>query len=90
MSQIFVFSVLGFKKLSIRQVCIYSFLKPYGCKFCCLKFVQIGNKDNHERVHTGEKPYTCSIFNLKFKSTTGKVHHKKIHTGEKALCVQLL
>jgi len=57
--------------------------KPYCCKFCQRRFVQVANLRRHVRVHTGERPYLCRHCNNRFSDSNQLKAHVMVHNGEK-------
>jgi len=57
--------------------------KPYKCKFCERKFVQVANLRRHLRVHTGERPYACDMCTSRFSDSNQLKAHMLIHNNEK-------
>ncbi len=55
----------------------------HNCSYCNKTFSQIGSKERHELIHTGEKPHKCSYCNKTFNQLGHKKQHELIHTGEK-------
>jgi len=57
--------------------------KPYNCKYCERKFVQVANLRRHLRVHTGERPYACDMCTSRFSDSNQLKAHMLIHNNEK-------
>lgn len=57
--------------------------KPYKCKYCERKFVQVANLRRHLRVHTGERPYACDMCTSRFSDSNQLKAHMLIHNNEK-------
>lgn len=57
-----------------------TYLKPYNCAYCMVKFAQSGNRKIHERLHIGEKPLRCQHCNEDtFSDPSALVNHERRH-----------
>ena len=56
--------------------------RPYLCTFCQKAFLNSGNLNKHERIHTGKVPFECRTCMKRFKTKGVLKIHERNHTGE--------
>ena len=57
--------------------------KSYPCQHCGKVFAESGNRNRHERLHTGEKPFACQHCDKVFATANTRDCHERTHTGRK-------
>ena len=57
--------------------------KKNQCKICLKCFSAKGNKERHERTHTGEKTFQCQTCKMNFNGKGTLKMHERIHSGER-------
>lgn len=59
--------------------------KPYCCEICGIRMSDMGNLNQHKRLHTGLKKYPCLFESCdqRFFGSSERTTHMRRHTGEK-------
>lgn len=52
------------------------------CRFCEKQFYDRGNRDTHERTHTGQHPFKCTYCPRTFSAHTTMKHHIMLHEND--------
>lgn len=55
----------------------------HKCRFCEKQFYASGNRNTHERMHTGQHPYKCPHCTRTFSSKTPMKHHIMLHENDR-------
>uniref|UniRef100_UPI0037E9B96C zinc finger protein 850-like n=1 Tax=Semicossyphus pulcher TaxID=241346 RepID=UPI0037E9B96C len=62
--------------------------KPYLCKTCGKRFLDISGLNRHFKIHSDEKQNLCNTCGKRFSDISGLNRHIRIHTGEKQYICQ--